>query len=322
MDLRQDRADALSGAREGQGSRRGRCPTDKLDPADDARQLSEHRGAQERRGSIRSRRFRFRRGQGREQPVQAGRARREVRRRASWRSRPICRPSPIDKPYVLLPAVLVSRGQHHTIAYNAERGALEPVRPRRQAGRPPRLHGDHRRPGCAASWRSDYGVDLNTVEWITFEDPHVAEYRDPGYDQARAGRQGAGADAARRRDRRGGGRRQAARPAAEASHSRSRGRARNGGRRSTAACRSITWWWSAPSSRNHGPTSWRRCSACCARARTRRVRRRIPNRFGSASRPAARSLEVIIDYCHKQGLIPTPLSVDSLFDDVTRKLGA
>src|SRR5262249_41027245 len=30
------------------------------------------------------------------------------------------------KPYVLLPAVLVSRGQHHTIAYNAERGALRP----------------------------------------------------------------------------------------------------------------------------------------------------------------------------------------------------
>src|ERR1700756_2931769 len=26
---------------------------------------------------------------------------------------------------------------------------------------------------------SDYGVDLNKVEWITFEDPHVAEYRDP-----------------------------------------------------------------------------------------------------------------------------------------------
>ena len=39
------------------------------------------------------------------------------------------------KPYVLLPAVLVSRGQHHTIAYNADRGALEPVRSRRQARR-------------------------------------------------------------------------------------------------------------------------------------------------------------------------------------------
>jgi len=31
-----------------------------------------------------------------------------------------------DKPYVLLPAVLVSRGQHHTIAYNPEKGDLKP----------------------------------------------------------------------------------------------------------------------------------------------------------------------------------------------------
>ncbi|HVU40357.1 MAG TPA: phosphate ABC transporter substrate-binding protein, partial [Xanthobacteraceae bacterium] len=31
------------------------------------------------------------------------------------------------KPYVLVPAVLVSRGQHHTIAYNPERGALKPT---------------------------------------------------------------------------------------------------------------------------------------------------------------------------------------------------
>src|SRR5262249_8958138 len=30
------------------------------------------------------------------------------------------------KPYVLLPAVIVSRGQHHTIAYNPQRGALKP----------------------------------------------------------------------------------------------------------------------------------------------------------------------------------------------------
>src|SRR5262249_55604471 len=26
---------------------------------------------------------------------------------------------------------------------------------------------------------SDHGVDINKVEWVTFEDPHVAEYRDP-----------------------------------------------------------------------------------------------------------------------------------------------
>src|ERR1700728_5397791 len=29
-------------------------------------------------------------------------------------------------PYVLVPDVVVSRGQHHTIAYNPERGSLKP----------------------------------------------------------------------------------------------------------------------------------------------------------------------------------------------------
>ncbi len=82
------------------------------------------------------------------------------------------------KPYVLLPAVVVSRSQHHTIAYNAERGRLNP--------------GDltGRRVGVRAytqttgAWvrgilADDYGVDIDRVKWITFEDPHLAEYRDP-----------------------------------------------------------------------------------------------------------------------------------------------
>ncbi len=82
------------------------------------------------------------------------------------------------KPYILLPAVLVSRGQHHTIGYNPERGALKPSD----------LNG--KRAGVRAytvttgTWvrgilASDYGVDLDSVEWVTFEDPHVAEYTDP-----------------------------------------------------------------------------------------------------------------------------------------------
>src|SRR5580704_14720152 len=82
------------------------------------------------------------------------------------------------KPYVLLPAVIVSRGQHHTIAYNPDRGSLKPSD----------LNG--KRVGVRAytvttgTWvrgilASDYGVDINSVEWITFEDPHVAEYHDP-----------------------------------------------------------------------------------------------------------------------------------------------
>lgn len=82
------------------------------------------------------------------------------------------------KPYVLLPAVVVSRSQHHTIAYNAERGTLKPGD----------LNG--KRVGVRAytqttgAWvrgilADDYGVDVDRVKWITFEDPHLAEYHDP-----------------------------------------------------------------------------------------------------------------------------------------------
>ena len=82
------------------------------------------------------------------------------------------------KPYVLLPATIVGRNQHHTIFYNADRGALTPRD----------LNG--KRVGVRAytqttgAWvrgflAEDYGVDLNSVTWVTFEDPHLEEYRDP-----------------------------------------------------------------------------------------------------------------------------------------------
>lgn len=82
------------------------------------------------------------------------------------------------KPYTLLPATIVGRNQHHTIFYNADKGALTPRD----------LNG--MRIGVRAytqttgTWvrgflAQDYGVDLKTVTWITFEEPHIAEYRDP-----------------------------------------------------------------------------------------------------------------------------------------------
>src|SRR3954453_4762141 len=83
-----------------------------------------------------------------------------------------------DKPYVLLPAVLVSRGQHHTIAYNPEKGDLKP------SDLTGKRVGLRAYTVTTATWvrgilADDYGVDLDKVNWITFEDPHVAEFRDP-----------------------------------------------------------------------------------------------------------------------------------------------
>ncbi|HEX9464888.1 MAG TPA: phosphate ABC transporter substrate-binding protein [Alphaproteobacteria bacterium] len=82
------------------------------------------------------------------------------------------------KPYALLPAVVMGRGQHHTIAYNAERGTLRP------ADLPGRRVGVRAYSQTTGVWlrgilQNDYGVDIGRVTWVTVEDPHLAEYRDP-----------------------------------------------------------------------------------------------------------------------------------------------
>ena len=84
------------------------------------------------------------------------------------------------KPYVLIPATVLGRGQHHTIAYNPQRGPLNATD----------LMG--KRVGVRAytqttgAWvrgflADDYGVDPTKVHWVTFEDPHLAEFKDPGF---------------------------------------------------------------------------------------------------------------------------------------------
>jgi 4,5-dihydroxyphthalate decarboxylase len=81
------------------------------------------------------------------------------------------------KPMVLLPDVVVARFQHAYALYNAKRGALTPAD----------LNG--KRVGIRSfttttgAWlrgilANDYGVDLNSIDWVTFEDAHVAEFRD------------------------------------------------------------------------------------------------------------------------------------------------
>jgi 4,5-dihydroxyphthalate decarboxylase len=82
------------------------------------------------------------------------------------------------KPYVLLPATIVGRSQHHTIFYNADKGPLTAAD----------LNGA--RVGVRAytqttgAWvrgflSEDYGIDLDRMTWVTFENPHLSEYHDP-----------------------------------------------------------------------------------------------------------------------------------------------
>lgn len=82
------------------------------------------------------------------------------------------------KPYVLLPATIVGRNQHHTIFYNAERGALAPGD---LSGKRIGVRAYTQTTGCwvRGFLAEEYGVDLDSVTFVTFEDPHLAEYTDP-----------------------------------------------------------------------------------------------------------------------------------------------
>jgi 4,5-dihydroxyphthalate decarboxylase len=84
------------------------------------------------------------------------------------------------KPYVLIPATVLGRGQHHTIAYNPERGRLS------VADLMGKRVGVRAYTQTTGAWvrgflADDYKVDPAKIHWITFEDPHLAEYRDPDF---------------------------------------------------------------------------------------------------------------------------------------------
>jgi 4,5-dihydroxyphthalate decarboxylase len=81
------------------------------------------------------------------------------------------------KPMVLLPSVVMARSQHAYALINAKLGTLTPAD----------LNG--KRVGIRSfttttgAWlrgilANDYGVDLDSINWVTFEDAHVAEFRD------------------------------------------------------------------------------------------------------------------------------------------------
>jgi 4,5-dihydroxyphthalate decarboxylase len=82
------------------------------------------------------------------------------------------------KPLALLPAVMLGRFQHHCMLYNSERGTLTP---QTLAGRRVGVRAWSQTTGVwlRGILANDYGVDLDRVRWVTFEDAHVAEYRDP-----------------------------------------------------------------------------------------------------------------------------------------------
>jgi 4,5-dihydroxyphthalate decarboxylase len=226
------------------------------------------------------------------------------------------------KPYVLVPAVVVSRGQHHTIAYNAERGELKP------SDLPGRRVGVRAYTVTTGTWvrgilASDYGVDINKVEWVTFEDPHVAEYRDPEFvKRASPGKElvqmlldgeiAAGIVGDKLPD----SRLKHLIPDAELA-------ARKWAERHQGVPINHMLVVREELSRSRPDVVkeiFRQLRESTRTAGLADGTPLDPYRFGVEScRPI---LEIIIEFCHQQNLIPRRMSVDELFDDTTRSLGA
>ena len=78
----------------------------------------------------------------------------------------------------LLPATMLARFQHGTVLNNAERGTLGP---KDLAGKRIGVRSYSQTTGVwmRGILQNDYGVDLSGVQWVTFEDGHVAEAKDP-----------------------------------------------------------------------------------------------------------------------------------------------
>jgi 4,5-dihydroxyphthalate decarboxylase len=86
------------------------------------------------------------------------------------------------KPYRLLPFVVMARFQHPFLIYNAARGTLAPE------GLNGKRVGVRSYSVTTGAWMrtilaEDHGVDPSRIKWVTFEDAHVAEFRDPPHVQ-------------------------------------------------------------------------------------------------------------------------------------------
>jgi len=82
------------------------------------------------------------------------------------------------KPFVLLPTPVSGRFQHHCIGFNIEHGHLNP---KDIEGR---MVGVRTYAQTTGLWvrgvlQHEYGVDLDKVTWLTVDESHLTEYRDP-----------------------------------------------------------------------------------------------------------------------------------------------
>lgn len=226
------------------------------------------------------------------------------------------------KPYVLIPATVVGRGQLHTIAYNPERGHLGP------GDLDGKTLGVRAYTQTTGAWvrgilAEQYGVDLGSLNWVTFEESHVAEYQDPpNVRRAPEGRQlvqmllDGELDAAVVGDKFPDSRLKPLIPDAEAAN-----RAWSLTHGGVPINHMLVIREQLAQSR---PDVVREVYRVFREAKEVSVAdagvpELDPLRFGIE--PNRRSLEIIMDFAVRQGLLPRPFTMDELFTDTMRALG-
>lgn len=224
------------------------------------------------------------------------------------------------KPLVLLPVILFSRNQHPFFVYNAERGVVTPD------GLAGKRIGIRAYSVTTVAWvrgvlAEEHGFDPASARWVTFEEPHVAEFTDPpNAVRAPAGKDMTAMlldgeiDAAVMGAIPDDPRLKPVIPAPD------------------AAARS----WQAKHQAiqiNHMMVVKEDLSRSNPEA-VREVYRLLCESKRAAGLPLPgqpdpiplgvsanrRNLDIAIEYCHRQGLIQRRFAVDELFDDVTRSL--
>jgi 4,5-dihydroxyphthalate decarboxylase len=214
------------------------------------------------------------------------------------------------KPMVLLPDVVLARFQHGHALYNAKAGKLTP---RDLNGKRVGIRSFTTTTGAwlRGILANDHGVDLDSIDWVTFEDAHVAEFVDTTR-RASAGKQivqmlidgELDAVLGEKFDH------PDLKPLFD-----------------DVAAEEKAWFAKhGVLPINHMVVVSRAMSESHPDA-VREVHRLLTK--AAAASPAAprfgrgemqRSLQMIIDYCAQQKLIPRAFTVEELFDDVTRAL--
>lgn len=82
------------------------------------------------------------------------------------------------KPYALLPYVVNGKFHHDSLLVSTRAGIEAPKDLEgRRIGM--RMYSQTTPTWVRGFLQNDYGVDLSTIEWVTFEEPHVREFPDP-----------------------------------------------------------------------------------------------------------------------------------------------